>query len=130
MPNYQITESEYAELHKLYGIVGIQEGTEPTPEQLVDVFLQATGNLRLHLAWKALEMAAQSRDCLMKAHQERIKSLEDERVGLYGTMSAMVASAGENGLTLTQHQLTKRYEITRYENPENMTFTFTATEVD
>jgi len=128
--SYELTPDETAEITQLYKEVGVAEGAEPTPEQLVDVFMLARNTVRLHLAWKALDMAARSRACLMEAHRERIKSLEDERVGLHGMMSAMVASAGENGLTLTQHQLTKRYEITRYENPENMTFTFTATEVD
>lgn len=127
---YQLTETEAAELHTLYDAAGIQEGTEPAPEQLVTVFLQATGNIRLFLAWKALDMAAKLRKCFMEAHKSRIKSLEDERVGLYGTMAAMVASAGDNGLTVTQKHLTGRYQITRHEDPETLALTFTADEVN
>jgi hypothetical protein len=58
----------------------------------------------------------------------KIETLEKEQRDMFALMAAMVASAGEQGITVTPESLTKNYEIQRFEDPRSLTLTFTAKE--
>ena len=65
----------------------------------------------------------------VERHQRlRIETLEKEQRDMFAFMAAMVASAGEQGITITPESLTKKYEIQRFEDPRSLTLTFTAKE--
>ena len=63
----------------------------------------------------------------LKAQRDRVQRERDDAFTL---LAAMVAGAGERGITVPADWVTRKYEITRTENLESLTFTFTAKEVE
>jgi len=61
----------------------------------------------------------------LRAQRDEIRSDYDQ---LFRVMGAMIASAGEQGITLTPETLVRNYEVTRFDNPQSLTITFTAKE--
>jgi hypothetical protein len=63
----------------------------------------------------------------LERHQQlRIATLEKEQSEMFALMAAMVASAGEKGITITPESLLQKYAVTRFEDPRSLSLTFTA----